>query len=62
MAVAGQANIRIGLPNESANSDSLYTAFNKVQQNFNTLFANASQVTAGNGITVNNSKIGRAHV
>ena len=40
MSISGQQNINIGLPNESAGSDSLYTAFTKTQQNFNTLFAN----------------------
>jgi len=55
MSIAGQTNINIGLPNESANSDSLYLAFNKIQNNFTTLFSNASQVVAGNGIAINTS-------
>jgi len=53
MAITGQQNINIGLPNESAGSDSLYTAFNKIQTNFNTLFTNASpyaNFAVGNGI------------
>jgi hypothetical protein len=42
MAISGQQIIAVGLQNESANSDSLYTAFNKTVTNFNTLFNNAS--------------------
>lgn len=55
MSIPGQQNINVGLPNESANSDSLYTAFTKTQQNFTSLFACSSPYntfTAGNGITV----------
>lgn len=58
MAITGQQNINIGLPNESAGSDSLYTAFNKIQTNFNTLFNNASPYdtfTAGNGISISSN-------
>jgi collagen type VII alpha len=55
MSIAGQQNINIGLPNESANSDSLYSAFNKIQNNFTTLFSNSSQVVAGNGIAIDTS-------
>jgi hypothetical protein len=55
MAISGNLNINIGLPNESTGSDSLYTAFGKVNTNFNTLFGNASKVVAGNGITVTNN-------
>jgi hypothetical protein len=54
MSIPGQQTINVGLPNESANSDSLYTAFTKTQQNFSNLFANASPYntfTAGAGIT-----------
>ena len=53
MAISGIQNIDIGLPNESANSDSLYTAFTKTVTNFNTLFACASPYntfTGANGI------------
>ena len=56
MAISGQQVINIGLPNESANSDSLYTAFNKTVTNFATLFACASPYntfTGNTGITVN---------
>ena len=53
MAISGNLTINVGLPNESTNSDSLYTAFNKVNTNFDKLFANAAgQVVAGNGISV----------
>lgn len=53
MAITGNTTINVGLPNESANSDSLYTAFNKINNNFNILFANASpNVVAGTGINV----------
>lgn len=55
MAISGNLEIKIGLPNESKGSDSLYTAFNKINTNFNTLFGNASKVVAGNGITVTNN-------
>lgn len=55
MAIAGKQNINVGLPNESANSDSLYTAFNKINTNFDTLFANSSSVVSGNGITITNN-------
>lgn len=56
MSIPGQQTINVGLPNESANSDSLYTAFTKTQQNFTTLFACSSPYntfTAGEGISVN---------
>ena len=55
MAIPGQQPIRIGLPNESANSDSLFDGFTKVEQNFTTLFDSASPFTnfvGANGISV----------
>lgn len=55
MAIPNQQTINIGLPNESAGSDSLYTAFNKINTNFTTLFGNSSpfnNFTAGNGIGI----------
>ena len=55
MAISGQLNINIGLPNESTGSDSLYTAFNKIQDNFSNVFACASpysNIIAGNGISL----------
>lgn len=42
MAIPGIQVINIGLQNESIGSDSLFTAFNKANTNFNTLFTNAS--------------------
>lgn len=55
MAIPGLQQINVGLPNESANSDSLYTAFTKTKDNFANIFANAGPVpVAGNGITVSN--------
>jgi hypothetical protein len=56
MAISGQQVIAVGLQNESANSDSLYTAFNKTVDNFATLFACASPYntfTGNSGISVN---------
>ena len=56
MAISGKQDIAVGLQNESANSDSLYTAFNKTVTNFATLFACASPYntfTGNTGITVN---------
>lgn len=55
MAITGQQVINVGLPNESANSDSLYTAFTKANVNFHTLFACASPYntfTGGEGVNV----------
>jgi len=55
MAIQGLQVIDIGLPNESANSDSLFTAFTKTKDNFANLFANAGSVpVAGNGIAISN--------
>lgn len=55
MSIPGQQNINVGLPNESANSDSLYTAFTKTQENFTAIFENASPYNtfvAGEGMSV----------
>ena len=55
MAISGIENINIGLQNEAAGSDSLYTAFNKSKNNFTTLFSCASPTTnfvAGSGVGV----------
>lgn len=60
MSIPGQQNINVGLPNESANSDSLYTAFTKTQQNFTTLFACSSPYntfTAGEGVSVESNTV-----
>ena len=56
MAIGNIQVINIGLQNESANSDSLYTAFNKTKNNFAILANTASPYstfTSGNGITAN---------
>ena len=55
MAISGILDINIGLQNESAGSDSLFTAFTKTQTNFTTLFNNASPYNTfiGVGITAN---------
>jgi hypothetical protein len=45
MSISGQQTINIGLPNESTNSDTLYTAFNKTQDNFVQLFNCSSPYT-----------------
>lgn len=53
--IPGQQVINVGLPNESAGSDSLYTAFQKTKTNFATLFTNASPYNTfltGAGISV----------
>jgi hypothetical protein len=55
MAISGNITINVGNPNDPKNSDSLYTAFNKINTNFDTIFGNASNVVAGNGITVTNN-------
>lgn len=58
MAISGQQNIRVGTQNQAAGSDSLFVAFNKVQNNFTTLFNTASPISniyAGNGINVTTS-------
>ena len=60
MAISGQQILNIGVQNESANSDSLYAAFNKTKNNFANLFSNASQYvtfTGNTGITVNANSI-----
>lgn len=66
MSIPGQQTINVGLPNESANSDSLYTAFTKINENFNNAFACASPYntfTAGAGIFVNaNANLGTVSI
>jgi hypothetical protein len=51
MPISGQELIRIGLPNESANSDSLFVAFSKSKNNFATLFNSASSFNTFTGNT-----------
>lgn len=58
MSIPGQQTINVGLPNNPANSDSLYQAFSTINNNFATLFQSSSPITtlsAGNGIAVSNS-------
>lgn len=58
MSIANRQIIRIGLPNESANSDSLYAAFHKINDNFETVFSCASpfsNVIGTDGIGVSNT-------
>lgn len=58
MAISGQQTILVGLPNQVQGSDSLYTAFNKINTNFNTLFSNASpSLAAGNGISLTTNPV-----
>jgi hypothetical protein len=55
MAISGLANINIGLQNESIGSDSLFTAFNKIRNNFSVLSNTASPYntfTANSGINI----------
>jgi hypothetical protein len=61
MAIPNIANIRVGLPNESINSDSLFTAFTKTRDNFNTIanLASPYNTFTGNGVSINaNSQAG----
>lgn len=50
MAISGIQVINVGLPNESAGSDSLRVAFNKTVDNFTRLFDTASPFSTFNGI------------
>jgi hypothetical protein len=52
MAIPGILPINIGLPNEAANSDSLFSAFTKTKDNFSNLFACSSPFSTftGNGV------------
>lgn len=66
MAIQGQKHIRVGAENVSADSDTLHTAFVKIEDNFNNLFTNSSQYTTftgGDGVSVlQNSTAGRVTV
>jgi len=58
MSISGQQQINIGAENEATGSDSLFVAFNKVQNNFSTLFSVASPAVAANansGVNVTTS-------
>lgn len=56
MAIPSQQTIRIGAPNQALNSDSLFDAFTKTQQNFTNLFSCASPYTnfisTGDGLAI----------
>lgn len=58
MSIPGQQTINVGLPNNPANSDSLYQAFSTINNNFATLFQSSSPITTispGNGIAISNT-------
>ena len=60
MAISGLESINIGLPNESIDSDSLYTAFNKTKTNFQILSDNASPYntfTGNLGISIDSDPV-----
>lgn len=53
---SGQLNINIGIPNSPQGSDSLYTAFGKIQNNFVNVFTEATSfssvnIATGNGLS-----------
>lgn len=55
--IPGRQAINVGVQNQATGSDDLYTAFTKVETNFENLFTNASpyvSVTGGTGILVTN--------
>ena len=55
MGLSNKQTISIGLPNESAGSDSLYAAFTKINTNFDNIFSNAistGNVQGSNGVSV----------
>jgi hypothetical protein len=55
MAIPGREIINVGVENQATGSDDLYTAFNKVENNFTTLFDSASPYTSilsGSGINI----------
>jgi hypothetical protein len=65
MAISGLQTIDVGLQNESTGSDSLYTAFNKIQDNFEIVanIANYSNFTGNSGIAVtSNATTGAVNV
>lgn len=60
MPISGQETINIGAQNQTQGSDDLYTAFNKVQNNFTQLFSTASPFNTyigGNGIQTSANSI-----
>ena len=55
--IPGRQTINVGVQNQATGSDDLYTAFTKVESNFENLFTNASpylNVNGGTGILVTN--------
>lgn len=55
---SGQLNIAIGAPNNPTGSDSLYTAFGKIQNNFVNVFTEATNFSTANvstGLGLSNS-------
>lgn len=55
MAISGKETISVGVENQATGSDSIYAAFTKTVNNFNTLFACASPYNtfnSGNGISI----------
>lgn len=55
--IPGRQTINVGVQNQATGSDDLYTAFTKVETNFENLFANASpylNITGGTGVLVTN--------
>ena len=55
MAISGIETLNIGIENQATGSDSLFSAFNKVSNNFTTLFNDASPFStfnSGNGVSV----------
>lgn len=59
MAIPGLTNINIGAQNQSANSDSLWLAFNKIQNNFNIIANTGNNVlTFNDGAGINSNVTG----
>lgn len=55
MSISGKQTINVGQPNQPVGSDSLLEAFNKIENNFTTLFSQSSpfvNFVAGNGVSV----------
>lgn len=60
MAISGIQKINVGEPNEATNSDSLYTAFNKVNNNFSSIANTASPFNtfnSGTGVNVTTDSV-----
>lgn len=50
MAISGQANITVGVENQATGSESIYSAFTKVVDNFDTLFTYSSPFNVFTGV------------